>query len=82
MILLLKSDLVMVSIGSEIIVNFNNNNIIIIGASLSKPHTICYYEKIAVLMYVCLCVFVSVICHPRAVLVHAIYVRSSRRMHP
>ena len=29
---------------------FNN----IIGASLSKPHTNQYYEKIAVIMYVCM----------------------------
>ena len=28
----------------------------IIGASLSEPHTNCYYEKIAIVMYVCVCV--------------------------
>ena len=28
----------------------------LIGASLSKPHTNFYYEKIAVFMYMCVCV--------------------------
>ena len=28
----------------------------IIGASLSEPHTNRYYEKIAIVMYVCVCV--------------------------
>ena len=38
----------------------------IVGISLSKPHINRYYEKIAVLMYVSVCV--SVICHPCALL--------------
>ena len=29
---------------------------LVIGASRSEPHTNQYYEKIAVLMYVCVCV--------------------------
>ena len=48
-----------------------NNNIIIIGASLSEPHTNSYYEKIAIVMYVCVCVCVSAIRRPRVVLVYA-----------
>ena len=40
----------------------------IIGVSLSEPHTNRYYEKIAFLMYVCM--LVSVIRRPRALLVH------------
>ena len=34
----------------------------IIGASLSKPHTNQYYEKIAVLMYVCMYVCTCMYC--------------------
>ena len=49
--------------------------IIIIGASLSEPHTNRYYEKIAIVMYVCVCV--SAIRRPRVVLVH---VRASVRV--
>ena len=30
----------------------------LIGANLSEPHTNCYYEKIAIIMYVCVCVCV------------------------
>ena len=37
---------------------------VIIGASLSEPHTNRYYEKIAIVMYVCVC--------PRYV-VHVLY---------
>ena len=42
--------------------------IYIIGPSLSEPHTNRYYEKIAIGMYVCVCV--SAIRRPRVVLVH------------
>ena len=32
--------------------------LIFIGASLSEPHTNQYYEKTAVLMYVCICMYI------------------------
>ena len=47
---------------------------VVIGASLSEPHTNCYYEKITIVMYVCVCV--SAIRCPRYV-VHVLSIYTS-----
>ena len=44
--------------------------LVIIGANLSDPHTNRYYEKIAIVMYVCVCLCVSAIRRRSVVLVH------------
>ena len=43
--------------------NLNGDSACIIEASLSEPHTNCYYEKIAIVMYVCVCVCPRYVVH-------------------